>query len=553
MPAAFFIPWLEALPPARRERDRMVVAIDGGPGVGTQVYICLEQPDTSYDWVEISTGGAVPIPAGDGSADTYARSDHEHAGAGTSSVAVGTSAAASAFSSTAVGQQATASGNSAIAVGRLAVASNARATAIGYSADAVGFYSVAIGGNAYATDDSVAIGDWASAAGYGSFALGEGATIPASSHSSIAIGYNATIPASSPDTGIIKVNDIQIVRSNGTGVTRLGLLSPDGTIGWITVTDTDGLVVNSNAMVDTGSAQTLTNKTLDSPTISALDTLGSITDGSGILISDPSDGFAIKVFSWGFLKGNAADYALSADVLGSKIAGLTNATIDGADSLVFADASDTNDAKRVTWTSLLLTLGSAFQALDSDLTAIAGLSASNDDIIQRKAGAWTNRAMAQVKTDLALAKGDVGLGNVENVAQSARGIDVTIGPFYANDLAATSDVEGQYGFFNTATALSRSGNGQRITRAGKVVGVIATTDKARTGGTLTVRPRINGIGNSGITAVINGTNTTSNSTFSQTGVSFSANATIDVSFLTSSWGPTTADATAWLVLRLDDF
>ena len=43
------------------------------------------------------------------------------------------------------------------------------------------------------------------------------------------------------------------------------------------------------------------------------------------------------------------------------------------------------------------------QPLDADLTAIAGLSPSNDDIIQRKAGAWTNRTVAQFKSDLGLA------------------------------------------------------------------------------------------------------------------------------------------------------
>ena len=58
----------------------------------------------------------------------------------------------------------------------------------------------------------------------------------------------------------------------------------------------------------------------------------------------------------------------------------------------------------------------AKQASDADLTAIAGLSPSNDDLLQRKAGAWTNRTPAQVKTDLALVKGDVGLGNVDNTS-----------------------------------------------------------------------------------------------------------------------------------------
>lgn len=40
------------------------------------------------------------------------------------------------------------------------------------------------------------------------------------------------------------------------------------------------------------------------------------------------------------------------------------------------------------------------QPLDSDLTSIAGLTPSNDDIIQRKAGAWTNRTIAQLITDI---------------------------------------------------------------------------------------------------------------------------------------------------------
>lgn len=47
------------------------------------------------------------------------------------------------------------------------------------------------------------------------------------------------------------------------------------------------------------------------------------------------------------------------------------------------------------------------QPLDSDLTAIAGLSPSNDDVVQRKGGAWVNRTPAQLKTDLAIGLGDI--------------------------------------------------------------------------------------------------------------------------------------------------
>lgn len=48
------------------------------------------------------------------------------------------------------------------------------------------------------------------------------------------------------------------------------------------------------------------------------------------------------------------------------------------------------------------------QASDADLTTIAGLSPSNDDFLQRKAGAWTNRTVDQVKSDLSLSGSNTG-------------------------------------------------------------------------------------------------------------------------------------------------
>ena len=40
-------------------------------------------------------------------------------------------------------------------------------------------------------------------------------------------------------------------------------------------------------------------------------------------------------------------------------------------------------------------------ALDPDLKTIAQLAPANDDVVQRKSGAWTNRTMAQLAADLA--------------------------------------------------------------------------------------------------------------------------------------------------------
>lgn len=90
----------------------------------------------------------------------------------------------------------------------------------------------------------------------------------------------------------------------------------------------------------------------------------------------------------------------------------------------------------------------AFQPADSDLTAIAALAPANDDIIQRKAGAWTNRTTAQLLTDLNLgavyqpldadltdiaaiadAQGDIivrGAAGWERLAKSATATDVLV-------------------------------------------------------------------------------------------------------------------------------
>lgn len=89
----------------------------------------------------------------------------------------------------------------------------------------------------------------------------------------------------------------------------------------------------------------------------------------------------------------------------------------GKSDVGLGNVDNTSDAAKPVSTATQTALD-AKQGLDSDLTAIAALTPSNDDVVQRKAGAWTNRTMAQVKTDLVLVKGDVGLGNVDNTSDA---------------------------------------------------------------------------------------------------------------------------------------
>lgn len=89
-----------------------------------------------------------------------------------------------------------------------------------------------------------------------------------------------------------------------------------------------------------------------------------------------------------------------------------------SDLTALAAISPTNDdviqRKAGAWTNRTMAqlssdlgLAAGYQPLDSDLTAVAALTPTNDDVIQRKAGAWTNRSIAQLKTDLAITESDV--------------------------------------------------------------------------------------------------------------------------------------------------
>lgn len=60
----------------------------------------------------------------------------------------------------------------------------------------------------------------------------------------------------------------------------------------------------------------------------------------------------------------------------------------------------------------------AKQPLDSDLTTIAGLTATTDNFMVAAASAWASRTPTQAKTSLALVKGDVGLGSVDNTTDA---------------------------------------------------------------------------------------------------------------------------------------
>lgn len=83
-------------------------------------------------------------------------------------------------------------------------------------------------------------------------------------------------------------------------------------------------------------------------------------------------------------------------------------------TFTFPDASGT--------IALTSDLSSGYQPLDSDLTTIAGLTATTDNFIQSKSSAWASRTVAQVSADLqatGLVTDAVGFRTIPQNSQSA--------------------------------------------------------------------------------------------------------------------------------------
>lgn len=103
------------------------------------------------------------------------------------------------------------------------------------------------------------------------------------------------------------------------------------------------------------------------------------------------------------------------------------------------NVDNTSDASKPVSTATQTALDGK-QPLDSDLTTIAGLSPTDGSVLQRQAGAWGSRTMAQLKTDLAVSKSDVGLGNVDNTSDATKFTDTPLtGKTTVNQVVVTPD------------------------------------------------------------------------------------------------------------------
>jgi len=167
----------------------------------------------------------------------------------------------------------------------------------------------------------------------------------------------------------------------------------------------------------------------------------------------------------------------------------------------------------------------------------------NDASIVMEEAGGTARVVAEMTSS------DVfNLGNVNNQTAlngSAIRVEADFNPLSAGGFKQS------FGFFQDNVAASQSAvslsdgmstRGYSVPRAGSVLGVVVTSNEARTAGTLTITVFIGGT-NTGFTAVLDGTNTTTKATLQAKDLdTFVAGDLIRTVITTdASWAPTTAD------------
>lgn len=170
--------------------------------------------------------------------------------------------------------------------------------------------------------------------------------------------------------------------------------SVNGMTGAVTLTAADvGAATTTHASTHAASGS--------DPLTLALSQIGTVTTNSLVGRYSAGTGYCetIRLGSgFSFVSGFLTYTPSTSDTAASAVTFSPAGNVAATDVQAAIEELDSEKASAAALTAGL----SAKQDSDADLTAIAGLTASDDDFIQRKSSAWTNRTVAQVKTDLGL-------------------------------------------------------------------------------------------------------------------------------------------------------
>lgn len=178
-----------------------------------------------------------------------------------------------------------------------------------------------------------------------------------------------------------------------------------------------------------------------------------------------------------------ADIKAGAAIAVNKLAALTASELVVTDASGFITTATGVSATEAGYlngvTSAIQTQLDGKQPLDSDLTTIAGLTATTDNFIQSKSSAWASRTPTQVTADLIAMVGDSGSGGTKGLVPAPAAGDAAAGKFLKADGTWTApsgsgnvatdaiwDAKGDLAVgtgANTASRLAVGTNGQVLT------------------------------------------------------------------------------------------
>lgn len=217
------------------------------------------------------------------------------------------------------------------------------------------------------------------------------------------------------------------------------------------------------------------------PLDSDLTTIAALSSGSGNVLAADGAGWISKTYA--ALK--TALGLVKADVGLSNVDNTSNATERSATATL---TNKTLTSPAITTPTGIVPTDVGAQPVDSDLTAFAALTPTNDDIVQRKAGAWTNRTMVQLSSDLGLAAGyqplDSDLTAIAGLTATTNNVIMSVGSAWASRTPtqvkaalaiAESDVT------NLTTDLAAKVPLSTVTTKGDIVAATASATVARLG------------------------------------------------------------------------
>jgi hypothetical protein len=187
---------------------------------------------------------------------------------------------------------------------------------------------------------------------------------------------------------------------------------------------------------------------------------------------------------------SAADKTKLAGIASGATANSSDATLENrANHTGTQTASTISDFSTAADARVTAAVGVSVQAADSDLTAIAAVAPSNDDFLQRKAGAWTNRSVAQVKADLGIPADFVFVAVADATARAAGSGDWTIAQYVGRAFTLTS-VTYQFATADASgsTAIEVRRNGSQVASSNLTVTAANQADGTGTDAARTAAP-----------------------------------------------------------------